>query len=253
MQPLYQGNHRFKFRTVSSLDYRVHLQNSLELVFLLEGSCHTRCGGVERQLEQGQLLAVFPNQIHSYDSSRDVRAVLLIVPPQPFLAAYADTLFRMAPVEPRMETGDLMPLLEMMLRDQKDMPEPVMQGYLQVLVGKLLQRMTLSPVSGSPNDTLHKLLLWLETHYTEPLSRQTLARELGYSEGYLSHIFSEALGTTMPTYVNTLRIRKAMELLRRESVSISDAALELGFGSIRSFNRAFRKETGMTPAKWRKM
>ena len=152
-----------------------------------------------------------------------------------------------------METGELMPLLEMMLRDQKDMPEPVMQGYLQVLVGKLLQRMTLSPVSGSPNDTLHKLLLWLENHYTEPLSRQTLARELGYSEGYLSHIFSEALGTTMPTYVNTLRTRKAMELLRRESVSISDAALELGFGSIRSFNRAFRKETGMTPAKWRKM
>jgi len=80
-----------------------------------------------------------------------------------------------------------------------------------------------------------------------------LARELGYSEGYLSHIFSEALGTTMPAYVNTLRIRKAMELLRRGSISVSDAALELGFGSIRSFNRAFRKETGMTPAKWRKM
>lgn len=253
MQLLYQGNHRFRFHITQDLDYQIHLQNSLELVFMLEGTCHARCGGREWQLEPGQLLAVFPNRIHSYDSSRNVRAVLLIVPLQPYLAAYADRLLRTVPDEPCLETGDLLPLVEMMLADAAAATEPVMQGYLQVLVGKLLQRMTLSPVSGSPDDALHKLLLWLENHYTEPLSRQTLARELGYSEGYLSHIFSEALGTTMPSYVNTLRIRKAMELLRRESVSISDTALELGFGTIRSFNRAFQKETGMTPAKWRKM
>ena len=85
MQLLYQGNHIFRFGITRHLDYQTHLQNSLELVFLLEGTCHARCGGLERQMVPGQLMAVFPNQIHSYDGSRDVRAVLLIVPPQPFL------------------------------------------------------------------------------------------------------------------------------------------------------------------------
>ena len=252
MQLLYQGNHRFKLGITRMLDYQIHLQNSLELVFLLEGTCHARCGGLERQLEPGQLLAVFPNRIHSYDGSRDVRAVLLIVPLQPYLAAYTDTLLRMVPEEPCLETGDLLPLVEMMLADAAAATEPVMQGYLQVLVGKLLGRLTLKPASLDSDQALHRLLVWLEEHCAEPFSRQTVARALGYSESYLSHIFSQALGITMPEYLNTLRVHRAMELLRRGAVSVSDAALELGFGSIRNFNRAFKKETGMSPARWRK-
>lgn len=252
MQLLYQGNHSFRFGITRHLDYQTHLQNSLELVFLLEGTCHARCGGLVRQMTPGQMMAVFPNQIHSYDGSRDVRAVLLIVPPQPFLAAYTETLFRMVPEEPWLETGELLPLVKMMLAEE-EMTEPMMQGYLQVLVGKLLRRLKLATVSRGPDEALHKLLTYLEDHYTEPLSRQSVARTLGYSEGYLSHLCSEALGTTMPDYINTLRIRKAMELLRRTGISVSDAAFSLGFGSIRNFNRVFQKETGVTPAKWRKM
>ena len=252
MQLLYQGNHSFRFEVSRNLDYQTHLQNSLELVFLMEGTCHARCGGLERQMVPGQLMAVFPNQIHSYDGSQNVRAVLLIVPPQPFLAAYADTLFRMIPEDPWLEAGELFPLIEMMLAEEAEMTEPMMQGYLQVLVGKLLRRLKLTTVSRGPDEALHKLLTYLEEHYTEPLSRQTVARTLGYSEGYLSHICSEALRTTMPDYINTLRIRKAMELLRRTTISVSDAAFTLGFGSVRNFNRAFQKETGTTPAKWRK-
>ncbi len=252
MQILYQGNQKFHFTISRNLDYEIHLQNSLELIFLQEGTCHFHCGSADGWLQPGQFLAVFPNQIHSFDSSRQVRAFLLIVPAQPFLAAYADTLFRMVPERPCLETGPLQPLLEMMEADAKTASEPVLQGYMQVQVGKVLEQVTLKPVSRGPDEALHKLLFYLEEHYAEPLSRKQLARVLGYSEGYLSHIFSEALGTTMPDYINTLRVRKAMELLRRTECTVTDAALALGFGSVRNFNRAFQKETGMTPAKWRK-
>lgn len=252
MQLLYQGNHKFRFGVSYNLDYEIHLQNSLELIFLQEGTCHFRCGSTDSLLRPGQLLVVFPNQVHSFDSSHQVRSLLLIVPVQPYLAAYADTLFRMVPEQPCLETGSLQALLEMMEADIQTASEPVMQGYLQVLVGKVLERATLKPFSGSPDDALHKLLVYLEEHYTESLSRKQIARVLGYSESYLSHIFSKALGTTMPDYINTLRVRKAMELLRRSDCTVADAATALGFGSVRNFNRAFQKETGMTPAKWRK-
>ena len=58
MQLLYQGNHIFRFGITRHLDYQTHLQNSLELVFLLEGTCHARCGGLERQMVPGQMMAV---------------------------------------------------------------------------------------------------------------------------------------------------------------------------------------------------
>ena len=252
MQILYQGNQDFRFNISNNLDFEIHLQNSLELIFLQEGTCHFRCGTTDTWLQPGQFLAVFPNQIHSFDSSREVRAFLLIVPPQPYLAAYADTLFRMIPENPCLETGALQPLVDMIWADAATASEPVMQGYLQVLVGKVLERMTLQSVARGPDEALHKLLLYLEDHYAEPLSRKQIARALGYSEGYLSHIFSEALQTTMPEYINTLRVRKAMEYLRRTEYTVSDAAQALGFGSVRNFSRAFRKETGLTPARWKK-
>lgn len=252
MHILYQGNQKFQFERRLTLDYEIHLQNSLELILLQEGTCHFRCGATDGWLQPGQLLVVFPNQIHSFDSSRHVRALLLIVPPQPYLATYADTLFRTIPDHPCLEAGTLQPLLDMIWEDSETASEPIMQGYLQVLVGKVLEKMTLRSVSRGPDEALHKLLLYLEDHYAEPLSRKHIARALGYSEGYLSHIFSEALNTTMPEYINTLRVRKAMELLRRGEYTVADAALGLGFGSVRNFSRAFQKETGMTPAKWRK-
>ena len=252
MQLLYQGNHAFVFQLTDNLDYQLHLQNSLELVFLRKGTCHIRCGSLDAWLQPGQLLAVFPNQIHSYDSSRDVDAVLLIVPIQPYLAAYTSQLFRQEPEEPCMEASFLMPLVEWMIADAEMMTETVMQGYLQVLVGKLLQNLKLRPVQMGQGEALHRMLTYLEEHYRESLHRKTVARALGYSESYLSHIFSAAMGITMPEYVNTLRVREAMNLLHRTDTTVTDLAAMLGFGSIRNFNRAFKKETGMTPACWRK-
>ena len=252
MQLLYEGNHPFGFIRTRNLDFQLHLQNSLELVFLQKGICHIRCGGLDAWLQPGQLLAVFPHQIHSYDSSRDVEAVLLVVPIQPYLSAYTGVLFGQVPEDPRMESEYLLPLVDMMLADVKTATETVMQGYLQVLVGKLLQSLRLRPAHRGQEEVLHKLLTYLEDHYRENLNRKTVARTLGYSESYLSHVFSEALGITMPEYVNTLRVREAMNLLRRTDQTVTDLSARLGFGSIRSFNRVFKKETGMTPACWRK-
>lgn len=252
MQLLYQGNHAFRFTRSQNLDYQPHLQNSLELVFLQKGTCHIRCGSLDTWLEPGQLLVVFPNQIHSYDGSREVEALLLIVPLRPYLSAYGAALSRQVPEDPRLDAAQWMPLVEMMITDVNGASEPVLQGYLQVLVGKLLQALPLRPVEETREEGLHRLLMYLEEHYREPLDRKTVARTLGYSESHLSHIFSGALGVTMPEYVNTLRVREAMDLLLRTDTTVTELASALGFGSIRNFNRVFRKETGMTPARWRK-
>jgi len=252
MQLLYQGNHMFRFNISKNLDYPRHLQNALEFVYLMEGTCHVRCGNAERWLKPGQAFVVFPNQIHSYDSSQGVRAFLLIVPVKPYLSAYANTLFRGVPEDPCLEAEALLPLLEMMYGDFANASQIMMQGYLQVLMGKLLQRLRLREVQTGPEEALHKVLIYLEDHCREPLTRQQVARTLGYSESYVSHIFSAALETTMPDYINTLRVREAMNLLNRTDLTVTQLASELGFGSIRNFNRAFKKETGKTPAQWRK-
>ena len=53
-------------------------------------------------------------------------------------------------------------------------------------------------------------------------------------------------------YVRFLRINYAKELLTGTDMNIVDISLESGFGCLRSFNRVFKEETGMTPLKYRK-
>lgn len=89
--------------------------------------------------------------------------------------------------------------------------------------------------------------------HTDPdLSLALLARRLGTNTGYLSRALNEGLGVNFSTFVNRLRCETVAEALGagRED-DLLDLALEAGFSSKASFNRAFRAEYGCTPSEYR--
>lgn len=80
-----------------------------------------------------------------------------------------------------------------------------------------------------------------------------LARLLGTNTAYLSRALNEGLGVNFATFVNGLRSRAVMQAIaagdRRDVLTL---ALDAGFSSKASFNRAFAATAGMTPSAWRK-
>ena len=89
---------------------------------------------------------------------------------------------------------------------------------------------------------------------TDPdLDLARLARLLGTNTGYLSRALNEGLGLNFSTFVNGLRCQAVMaDLSAGDSRDILTIALEAGFSSKASFNRAFLACTGTTPSAWRK-
>lgn len=89
--------------------------------------------------------------------------------------------------------------------------------------------------------------------WREPdLSLADLARRLGTNTQYLSRALNEGLGQSFSDFVNRQRIDAAQRRLDEDaSLEILTIALEVGFGSKASFNRAFRTYTGQTPSAWR--
>lgn len=89
---------------------------------------------------------------------------------------------------------------------------------------------------------------------TDPeLSLATLARRLGTNTGHLSRALNDGLGVGFSNFINDLRARRVADLLAegRED-DLLDLALEAGFSSKASFNRAFIATFGMPPSAWRK-
>jgi AraC-like DNA-binding protein len=87
--------------------------------------------------------------------------------------------------------------------------------------------------------------------WQEPdLSLADLARRLGTNTQYLSRALNDGLGQSFSQFVNRLRVEEAKRRLA-DAADITTIALEVGFGSKASFNRAFRTIVGTTPSDYR--
>ena len=77
------------------------------------------------------------------------------------------------------------------------------------------------------------------------------AQLLGFEYHYFSRLFHSLFSMNFRQFVNLYRIENACALLRSSSKDISIIAMECGFQTLRSFNRAFRELTGQTPSAYR--
>lgn len=108
-------------------------------------------------------------------------------------------------------------------------------------------------VINSPKElSASNISAYLEANYTKELALDTISDELFMSKYYMCRIFKEYTGFTISEYVNTLRIKKATQILESSNLSISDVAAELGFESASYFERIFKKIMNVTPLKYRK-
>lgn len=67
-----------------------------------------------------------------------------------------------------------------------------------------------------------------------------------------SKTFKERIGQSLPSYLNSIRIKKAAELLKNPDLSITEIAYFVGFGSVEHFIRIFKEVYGVSPKEYRR-
>jgi AraC-like DNA-binding protein len=80
-----------------------------------------------------------------------------------------------------------------------------------------------------------------------PPSLEMLAERVGCSTFYLSRIFKEQTGVSIPAFLRMKRIEKAAELIRTRKTSVTEAAFAVGYSSLSAFNKAFVEQIGCCP------
>lgn len=96
--------------------------------------------------------------------------------------------------------------------------------------------------------TLH----FIEFNLDTKINLSNLADKYYISVPYLSNLFKKEVGTTIITYVNKLRIDRAIKLLNTSSLSIQDIASYVGIYDHNYFTKVFKKEVGVSPSDYRK-
>ena len=99
---------------------------------------------------------------------------------------------------------------------------------------------------------LKRLREYVEQNYSEPISLKKAAGIAALESSYFSSYFRAKVGITFTDWLRQVRIRKAMELMKARDFSITHIAYEVGFGDLRTFERAFKQHTRMTPREFKK-
>ena len=91
----------------------------------------------------------------------------------------------------------------------------------------------------------------IDREYARPLDVEALARGVHMSAGHLSRQFKAAYGEPPYSYLMTRRIERAMALLRRGDVSVTDVCFDVGCSSLGTFSTRFKELVGMSPSEYR--
>ena len=240
------------------VDFPPHFHSYLELLIVKSGNCTVNVDFKDYELNDGDAVLVFPNRIHSYRSSGDhlVANLTFMLPPAyfPLFAHHFSSVLPECPVlrgfylnsQARMH-------MEEAIKENKSKTTygaASAAGHLAILLGMILPQFKLVPYTRDTSAE-GRIIAYCTEHFKEPITLQTLESELHLSKYYISHLFSTKLNISFSQLIKYLRIDEACKLLKN-GTSVTDAAMASGFGSIRSFNRAFAEEKGVTPSKYAK-
>lgn len=95
---------------------------------------------------------------------------------------------------------------------------------------------------------LARVRSYVQENFNQEITLDKAAKAAAMEATYFATFFREKVGISFFEWLRRIRIEKAADLLARDDLSVSEVAFEVGFGSIRTFERVFKATTGMTPS-----
>lgn len=266
----------------ASYDFPDHFHTAVEFIYIISGREEVMVNGRSMVLESGGASIAFPYQAHGYRKIAECEKFYFIVPAY-ILEFTSKNLSRAVPETPFFQyTGDdrlfFEALMSSLINDVRsgrclsdndpavcmdEMIRSAINADLRDYYTEIIRAMILfhlehtgygeNAEQSSGDQLFQRIMLYLDAHYDDcDFSTEKAAREIGISTQYLSLLIRRNTGFTLTEHQRNLRVAKALRLLCRTDMSVSQIALESGFSSIRTFNRVFAESVGVTPREYKK-
>ena len=240
------------FKKKLNIGANTHFHAAVELLFVQEGEFSIIVDGKEKIMRANDACFVDSFLLHQYEWGEKGIAFVAIGSTETFKDIFA-TLGGTPPTFFKFDNFALLDTLQR-LSTQKYKDETtrymVFCSALRILLSEISQKVPYSIVEqGKDTRLVSKVLQYAEENITSDLSLQAIAKHFGYSHEHLSRILHMHLFENWKVYVNRLRARRVHMLLQRATneTSILQLAFDCGFGSSKTFYRAYKKEFGTAP------
>ena len=241
-----------QFRGPEGLECRPHINSELEIIWVTQGCIDVYVGGQTLHPSAGMAVLIFPYQPHSFHPQVGAQgrvymfSLRLILDFYNTYAANGASPFCFTLPHPLVA---YLPHATEAAERQAD--ALTAKSLFYPLAAEYLKNAT-QETPGSPQQLLvTRVMDYILNHLQDKITLKTLSIHFGINTATLSRLLKEYTYSSFTDFVNNIRIEKAITLFYEQDVSVTEAAYQSGFGSVRNFNRVFYNTLGITPSEYR--
>lgn len=245
---------RFSLRTCGRIDCPEHTNFGIEIAIVKTGVLFMRIEQEDYTLTPGQAVILYPYESHDYrgDSALKFLSVLLNGDANDLFFRFTDyrrTTDRVFTVpQPMIDFLDYMEQPAGLPGSGND--DTLIMSVLAPILHCLKQQLQFSG-ERTYQSAFMQAVNYIDAHYADGIKLSEVAEAIGVNPSFLSRTFSKNAGMNLTTYVNVRRVILAANMLKNTTDKIAGIAEKVGFGTVRSFNRAFMQHFSVTPVQYR--
>lgn len=237
-----------------------HLHDSLECFLVESGSFELAVSRQIYHMEAGDFAILFPGQIHSFQNFELENGSGIFVWASPSsLQRFLPMIQAYETVGPVIRARDLHPDIRYAMNSMREYPlkqedSVIGQAFVSIIIERSVDSLGLRKRGqNEDNSLLCQVIAYVLDHFQSNLSLESIGHELGVSPYTLSRVFSKVICKNFKQYVNEIRLEYALSLLAYTNDSVTDICMRSGFGSQRTFNRAFQEVYHRSPREYRNL
>lgn len=249
------GKPMITFKLTEAITFPLHYHSLVEWVYVYEGSLEVEINHQLIHLKEGDFLNIGSYHIHGFDSENKDITYRLVQIDLAALRGYesiAIPLVKTFHIHNNTKLRDIFKEIDQIEEAGKNQ----LMTFAKAM--EIIEVMsTYNEATGDPTTLIkeHKFMEevngYIYNHYQEGLTLETVSQSIGYHKDYFSRKFHQCMGMHFKRYLKLFMIARAKEILLSDSKNMESIAYDCGFGSVVTFNRAFKETVGMTPSKYK--
>lgn len=243
----------FLLKTYKSSSIAPHFHRSIEFVYTLKGKTEFFINGDSYTLSENQIYFVPSFYVHSNKNVSE-NEILTLVFSHLFFKSFPDRHFNYVldnEEENKKIYSYLKNFLNHYIEKKGNIPYLKKQAFINDFLYQLTNVYPLSPIKNTNvNHIIMEILNYINEHFAEDLSLDSLSKKFGYCKQHFSSLFNKYIGRGLNSYINNLRIENALKMMNDENnkKAVITIAFECGFKSLATFYRcleSYKKENNL--------
>ena len=248
-----------------NISFVAHWQKEIELVYVHSGEASFHVADQSFTAHAGDLVICESGQIHYSDSYTTKNLLSFLIFDTNIISSrfhnphFKNALVTAAELQELGLTAALQRVFTM-VPEELDKKQPYYKDIVVAAIQEFwfLLKRNLPREEKAKDDSrrsrmleeFQELLDYIDKHHAEELTLEFASSMMHFSPSHFSKTFKKLVGMNYVTYVNMVRVERAIQMLSTNQHRMIDIALECGFSNIRSFNRTFKEITGYTPTEF---